>query len=60
MTYNNSKITENEFQYYLATYKGRFLQTYTDFADTADFYASEITDVRCPPYRGNYRQGNPG
>lgn len=44
MTYNNSKITENEFQYYLATYKGRFLQTYTDFADTADFYASEITD----------------
>ena len=44
MTYNNSRITENEFQYYLATYKGRFRQTYTDFADTANFYASEITD----------------
>ena len=44
MTYNNSKISENEFQYYLATYKGRFQQAYTDFSDTAEFYASEITD----------------
>lgn len=44
MTYNNSSISENEFQYYLATYKGRFKQTYTDFADTADFYASEIAE----------------
>lgn len=44
MTYNNSSISENEFQYYLATYKGRFKQTYTDFADTAAFYASEIAE----------------
>ncbi len=44
MTYNNSKISENEFQYYLATYKGRFRQTYTDFSDTANFYTSEIAD----------------
>lgn len=44
MSYSNSKITENEFQYYLATYKGRFRQTYTDFSDTADFYSSEITE----------------
>lgn len=44
MSYNNSKISENEFQYYLATYKGRFKQSYTDFADTADFYSSEIVE----------------
>ncbi len=44
MTYNDTKISENEFQYYLATYKGKFKQTYTDFADTAEFYASEISE----------------
>ncbi len=44
MTYNNSKISKNEFQYYLATYKGRFKQTFTDFSDTSEFYSSEITD----------------
>ena len=44
MTYNNSEITENEFRYYLATYKGRFRQVYTDFSDTSKFYASEISE----------------
>ncbi len=44
MTYNNSEITENEFQYYLATYKGRFAQTFSDFSDTSAFYATEIAD----------------
>lgn len=44
MVYNDSKISENEFRYYLATYKGRFKQSYTDFSDTAEFYASEITE----------------
>ncbi len=44
MTYNDSVITENEFQYYLATYKGRFAQTFSDFSDTSAFYTSEITD----------------
>lgn len=44
MSYNHAAISENEFQYYLATYKGRLVQSYTDFSDTAAFYASEITD----------------
>ncbi len=44
MTYNDSSISENEFQYYLATYKGRFSRTFSDFSDNAAFYASEITD----------------
>lgn len=44
MSYNDSAISENEFQYYLATYKGRLSQSYTDFDDTAEFYASEITE----------------
>ena len=44
MTYKNSSISENEFQYYLATYKGRFKQSYSDFSDKSDFYASEISE----------------
>lgn len=44
MKYGDSEISENEFVYYLATYKGRFKQSYTDFSDTAEFYASEIAD----------------
>ncbi len=44
MTYSNSEITENEFQFYLATYKGRFKQYYTDFSDTSAFYASEFSE----------------
>ncbi|MBO5256428.1 MAG: hypothetical protein J6C42_02880 [Clostridia bacterium] len=44
MTYGGSEITENEFQFYLATYKGRFKQYYTDFSDTSAFYASEFSE----------------
>lgn len=44
MTYKDSSISENEFQYYLATYKGKFKQVYTDYSDTADFYSTEAAD----------------
>lgn len=44
MTYKDSSISENEFVYYLATYKGKFKQVYSDYSDTADFYSAEITD----------------
>lgn len=45
LTYKDSVITENEFTYYLATYKARFMSTYSDFKDTASFYASELGDT---------------
>lgn len=45
LTYKNSVITENEFTYYLATYKSRYLNTYSDFEDKASFYASELGDT---------------
>jgi len=44
MTYGKSEITENEFQFYLATYKGRFKQYFADFSDTSAFYAAEFSD----------------
>lgn len=44
MTYNDSSISENEFQYYLATYKGRFARTFSDFSNTSAFYTSEVAD----------------
>lgn len=45
MTYGDSAITKNEFQFYLATYKARFAQTYSDFKDTSDFYSMELGDT---------------
>ena len=45
MEYGTSKITTGEFQYYLATYKARFAQTYSDFKDNAAFYRQPIGDV---------------
>lgn len=45
MTFGSSAITENEFQFYLATYKARIAQTYSDFKDTPDFYSMELGDT---------------
>ncbi len=42
MTYGSSSISENEFRYYLATYKGRYAQTYSDFKDTHEFFSRSI------------------
>ncbi len=43
-TYKDNSISENEFTYYLATYKARFLQSYSDFKDTSAFYSSTLGD----------------
>ena len=44
MMYGDSVITENEFRYYLATYKGNFSKTYSDFSDTDKFYNMELNE----------------
>lgn len=45
LTYKDSVITENEFTYYLATYKSRYLNAYSDFEDKASFYTSTLGDT---------------
>ncbi|MBO7405703.1 MAG: hypothetical protein J6V24_12130, partial [Clostridia bacterium] len=45
MEYGGASITEGEFQYYLATYKSRFAETYSDFRDNEAFYRQPIGDV---------------
>ena len=45
MTYSGCAISENEFQFYLATYKARFAQTYSDFKDNEAFYRQTIGDT---------------
>lgn len=44
MTYGSHSINENEFQYYLATYKGKYARTYADFKDTPEYFSSVVTD----------------
>ena len=44
MTWGGCGISENEFKFYLATYKARFAQTYTDFKDNEAFYRQAIGD----------------
>lgn len=44
MTYGSHSINENEFSYYLATYKGKYAQTYTDFKNTPEYFSSVVTD----------------
>ena len=44
MTYGGCGISENEFRFYLATYKARFAQTYTDFKDNEAFYRQTVGD----------------
>ncbi|MBQ3815098.1 MAG: hypothetical protein II836_03495 [Clostridia bacterium] len=45
MEYDGQSISEAEFQYYLATYKSRFAQTYSDFRDNEAFYRQPIGDT---------------
>jgi hypothetical protein len=42
MSYGDSVITENEYTYYVATYKGKFAQMYANFKDTDDFYTADM------------------
>ncbi len=44
MSFRNADITENEYQFYLATYKANFRAMYKDFEDTDDFYTSVLTE----------------
>lgn len=44
MTYEKDKITSNMYRYWLSTYKGTFMQTYTDMSDTDAFWDSVLYD----------------
>ena len=44
MTYGSHSINENEFSYYLATYKGKYAQTYADFKNAPEYFSSVVTD----------------
>jgi len=44
MSFRGTEITANEYRFYLATYKGNFRSSYTDFKDTDAFYTSVLTD----------------
>ncbi|MBQ8185440.1 MAG: peptidylprolyl isomerase [Clostridia bacterium] len=44
MTFRDETITENEYQFYLATYKSNFRSMYSDFQDTDTFYSSVLTE----------------
>lgn len=44
MSYGDSVITENEFQYYLSYYKNVYMQTYSDMEDTAAYYKTVLPD----------------
>ncbi|MBE6627017.1 MAG: hypothetical protein E7628_07550 [Ruminococcaceae bacterium] len=49
-SFRGKTVTESEFGYYLSLYKGRFAQVYTDFADTDEFYSTEIDGVKMEDY----------
>lgn len=44
MSYGDSVITENVFQYYLSYYKHIYLQTYSDMKDEAAYYRTVLPD----------------
>ena len=44
MRCGSSSISEREFRFYLATYKARFAQTYSDFRDNEAFYRQSVGD----------------
>lgn len=46
MSYGDSVITENVFQYYLSYYKHIYLQTYSDMEDTPEYYKTVLPDGR--------------
>lgn len=50
LTYNGISINEREFEFYLATYKGKFAQTYKDFKDNSSFYKEQIGDYSAEEY----------
>ena len=54
MTYEKDKITSNMYRYWLSTYKGTFMQTYTDMSDTDAFWDSILyDDVTAEQYLNN-------
>ncbi len=44
LSYGNSKISTNMYRYWLSSYKGRFLYTYTDMTDTDPFWDTILYD----------------
>lgn len=44
LSYGNSAITDNQFTYYLATYKNVYLNSYSDVSDTDSFYSDVLFD----------------
>lgn len=44
MSYGDSVITENVFQYYLSYYKNIYLQTYSDMKDNSTYYQTILPD----------------
>ena len=44
LSYGDYNVTESEFTYYLAMYKGRFDKVYTDFEDTKEYYSTVIDE----------------
>jgi len=54
MEYEKEKITSNMYRYWLSTYKGTFMQTYTDMSDTDAFWSSLLyEDVTAEQYLNN-------
>ena len=44
MKYENEEVTVNMYRYWLSTYKGSFMNAYTDMRDTDAFWTSELLE----------------
>jgi len=42
LTYGETVVTEAMYTYYVSTYKGRYIQTFSDISDTEEFWTSDI------------------
>lgn len=42
LTYGETVLTEAMYTYYVSTYKGRYIQTFSDISDTEEFWTSDI------------------
>ncbi len=42
LTYGETVVTEAMYTYYVSTYKGRYIQTFSDISDTEEFWNSDI------------------
>ncbi len=42
LTYGETVVTEAMYTYYVSTYKGRYIQSYSDITDTEEFWESDI------------------